>query len=332
LATPVIVVRKKDLLETTMKRTILSAVVVTLVLGFGIAQSHAADKKVFAVVPKALGNPFFADAEKGCKEEAAKIGAECLFTGPSQADDAEQSRIVRDLITKNVAGIAISPNDAVSIGGAISAARAKNIPVVTFDSDSPTSQRMAFIGTNNVSGGAAGGEAFVKALPNGGTYAVITGGLSAANLNERIKGFKSKLGPNFKEVSGSPFACDDDASAAVRLIQDILARNPNLNGIFISGGWPLYAPDAYKRALQSKEADIKSGKFVVVAFDTLPTEVKLLKEKYVTALVAQHPSVMGAESVKQLNELANGAKVPPVTDTGVELVNASNVDNFAGHK
>ncbi len=315
-----------------MKRTILTAALATAALGLGIVEAHAADTKVFAVVPKALGNPFFADAETGCKQEAAKIGAECNFTGPAQADDAEQSRIIRDLITKNVAGIAISPNNSESISGVISAARAKNIPVVTFDSDAPKSKRMAFIGTNNEAAGAAGGEAFAKALPAGGTYAVITGSLSAENLNERIKGFKSKLGSNLKEVSGSPFPCNDDVSASVQLIQDILAKNPNLNGIFISGGWPLYAPDAYKRALQSKAADIKSGKFVVVAFDVLGPEVKLLKEGYATTLIGQRPLTMGIESVKQLDELSKGGKVAPVTDTGVDVVNASNVDSITSRK
>jgi ribose transport system substrate-binding protein len=311
-----------------MKRSILSTAAVTVACGLGLSSVHAADK-VYAVVPKAIGIPYFTEVENGCKQEAARIGAQCLYTGPAQADDAEQNRIIRDLITKNVAGIAISPNNADSIGAAISAARAKNIPVVTFDSDSPKSKRIAFIGTNNEAAGASGGEAFIKALPNGGKYAVITGGLSAANLNERIKGFKSKLGPNFKEVSGSPFACNDDASAAVHLIQDILARNPDLNGIFMSGGWAMFAPDAYKRALKSKAADIKSGKFVIVAFDVLPAEVQLLKAGFATALIGQHPSKMGAEAVRQLDEIAKGATVPAVTDTGVEVVNTSNVGSFA---
>src|ERR1700761_7891294 len=152
-----------------MTRILLGAVAAAVLFGIGIADhAQAADKKVFAVVPKALGVPFYADAEKGCKEEAAKIGAECLFTGPAQLDDAEQGRIVRDLVTKKVAGIAIAPNNAESISGVISAALAKNIPVVTFDSDSPKSKRIAFIGTNNEAGGVAAGEAFAKALPNGG--------------------------------------------------------------------------------------------------------------------------------------------------------------------
>ncbi len=312
-----------------MTRMLLATVAATtLLLGQG-GQARAADK-VFALVPKALGVPFYADAEKGCKAEAAKIGAECLFTGPAQLDDAEQSRIVRDLITKKVAGIAIAPNNAESISAVISAALAKNIPVVTFDSDAPKSKRVAFIGTNNEAGGASAGEAFAKALPNGGNYAVLTGGLSAQNLNDRIKGFKSKLNDKFKEVSGSPYSCNDDSSTGVQLIQDMLAKHRDLDGIYFSGGWPMFAPAAYTRALKSKAADLKSGKFVIVSFDTLPTQIKLLKDGYATTLVGQRPLAMGTGSIDQLDTLSKGGKVPPVTDTGVDVVDASNVAAF-GH-
>ena len=310
-----------------LKRVLLAAAAVA---ALGAGQAGAAEKKVYALVPKALGVPFYADAEKGCKEEAAKTGAECLFTGPAQLDDAEQTRIVRDLITKKVAGISIAPNNPDSISNVISAALAKNIPVITFDSDAPKSKRVAFIGTNNEAGGASAGEAFAKALPNGGTYAVLTGGLSAQNLNDRIKGFKSKLGDKFKEVSGSPFACNDDSSTGVQIIQDILAKNPNIDGIYFSGGWPMFAPEAYMRALKNKAADIKSGKFVIVSFDTLPAQIKLLKDGYATTLVGQRPLAMGTGSIDQLEKLSKGEKVLPVTDTGVDIVDASNVAKFSG--
>lgn len=297
------------------------------VLGAVTAPASAADK-VFALVPKALGVQFYADAETGCKEEAAKIGAECLFTGPAQLDDAEQGRIVRDLITKKVAGIAVAPNNPDSMAGPIAAAIEKGIPVVTFDSDAPDSKRVAFIGTNNRAGGEAAGEAFVKAMPEGGTYAVLTGGLSAANLNERIEGFHSKLDDKFKEISGSPFASNDDSATAVQIIQDVLAKNPDLDGIFYVGGWPMFAPQAYARALSKKHDDIKSGKFTVVSFDTLPSQVKLLKDGFATVLVGQRPLAMGIQSIDQLDKLSKGETVPAVTDTGVDIVDASNVADF----
>ncbi len=222
----------------------------------------------------------------------------------------------------------MAPNNPDSIANVISAAEAKGIPVVTFDSDAPKSKRIAFIGTNNEAGGASAGEAFVKAMPKGGTYAVLTGGLSAQNLNDRIKGFRSKLNDSFKEVSGSPFACNDDSNTAVQIIQDILAKNPNIDGIYFAGGWPMFAPEAYMRALKNKAADLKSGKFVIVSFDTLPTQIKLLKDGYATTLVGQRPLAMGADSIEALDKLSKGEKIPPVIDTGVDIVDAANVDKF----
>ena len=71
---------------------------------------------------------------------------------------------------------------------------------------------------------------------------------------------------------------------------------------------------------------------MIVAFDVLPTQVKLLKEGWATPLIGQRPATMGVESVKQLDQLGKGGTVPAVTDTGVDVVNASNVDTFAGRK
>jgi ribose transport system substrate-binding protein len=314
-----------------MKNLLLSAAAV-MAVGLGLAgaagHAQAAEKKVFALVPKALGVPFYADAETGCEAEAAKIGATCLFTGPAQLDDAAQISIIRDLITRHVAGISVAPNNPDSIKNVIAAALKKGIPVITFDSDSPTSKRIAFVGTNNESAGATAGEEFAKALPNGGTYAVLTGGLSAQNLNDRIAGFKSKLGPNFKEVTGSPYACDDDSNKGVQVIQDILAKNPKLDGIFYSGGWPMFAPAAYAKALKNRAADLKAGKFVVVSFDTLTPQLKLLKEGLATVLVGQRPYAMGTGSIDELNTLSNGGTVPKITDTGTDVVTSANVDSF----
>jgi ribose transport system substrate-binding protein len=315
-----------------MKKILLTTAAV-MTMGLGLMSGHArAAEKTFALVPKALGIPFYADAETGCEAEAAKIGAKCEFTGPSQLDDAAQISIMRDLITKHVAGISVAPNNPDSIKNVIAAALKAGIPVITFDSDAPTSKRIAFVGTNNASAGATAGEAFATALPNGGTYAVLTGGLSAANLNDRIAGFKSKLGASFKEVAGSPYSCNDDSNQGVQVIQDILSKYPHLDGIFYSGGWPMFAPAAYARALKSRKADIAAGKFVVVSFDTLLPQLKLLKEGYATTLVGQRPYAMGTGSIDELNTLTQGGKVPPITDTGTDVVSASNVDAFIAKK
>jgi ribose transport system substrate-binding protein len=315
-------IQRRKLLYTT------GAAGLTTVLPRGLLAQEK--QKVFALVPKLVGVPFYADVEAGCKEQAKKMGVECLFTGPTQVDEGEQVRVIRDLITRGVSGLAIAPNNPDSVAAAISAAQAKGIPVITFDSDAPKTKRSTFVGTNNRVGGEMGGKAFRAALPGGGTYAIITGGLAAANLNERMAGFKAGLGDGFKEAGGSPFPCEDDSSRAIQIMQDVLAKTPGLSGFFFAGGWPMFAPEAYTRALRSRADDVKAGKFVVVSFDAQEPQLRLIKSGLATALVGQRPRAMGAQSLIVLNSLLAKQRVEPVYDTGVDLIDAKNVDQFLG--
>ena len=301
------------------------------VLALGVSLPYIAHaqggKKVFALIPKSVGVPFYNDVEKGGKDQAAKLGVECLYTGSSSADEAEQVQILRDLITKGVAGIAVAPVNGDAVVSVIAAARKKNIPVITFDSDSPKSQRQAYVGTDNTDAGREGGKAFKKVLAKG-KIAIITGGLAAVNHGERVKGFREGIGDGFTEIPGSPFPCDDDATKCIQITQDILTRYPDLDGIFYSGGWALFgAPEAYLKAISKKEADMKAGKFAVVSFDSLPAELKLVKEGHCNALVGQRPVKMGSDSMDVLLSLSEGKK-PENINTGVDVITKENVDQF----
>lgn len=63
----------------------------------------------FALVPKAMNNPFFDLARDGCykaQEELADVT--CEYIGPGEHTELEQLQIVQDLITRGVDGIAVS--------------------------------------------------------------------------------------------------------------------------------------------------------------------------------------------------------------------------------
>ncbi|MBV9672499.1 MAG: substrate-binding domain-containing protein, partial [Verrucomicrobia bacterium] len=223
-------------------------------------QAHAADKqKTFAIVPKTISVPFYYDVEKGCKAEGKKLGVNIIYTGPETADAAKQVQILQDLVSRGVDGFAVAPMDADSVIGVIDSALKKGIQVITFDSDSPKSGRVCFVGTNNSQGGTEAGKAFASMLPKG-RYAILTGGLAADNLNQRIDGFRKAIkeaGGDYTEISGSPFPCNDDAAKSIQIIQDTLTRYPDLDGFFFSGGWPLFgAPEAYLKAVTKRLPDI----------------------------------------------------------------------------
>ncbi len=128
---------------------------VALAALIGVAQPMTAEAKdkVFALVPKAMNNPFFDQARDGCMKAAKEIGGvQCLFIGPADATEQEQVQVVQDLITKHVDGIGVSAANAPAIAKVLARAKEAKIPVVTWDSDllpADKGLRAAYIGTVN---------------------------------------------------------------------------------------------------------------------------------------------------------------------------------------
>lgn len=313
-------------MKRAMKRVILGATVAVVLA----APAWAAEKLRIAVVPKAMNNPFFDIARDGCMKRAKELGtAECVYRGPIEHEPATQVQIIQDLITQRVDGLAISVSDVGAATGVIKAARDAGIHVITFDADAPGSAREAYIGTNNKDLGRALGEMLVKAQPRVGTYGMVSGGPAAANLNERLAGVREVVGKaGWKEVSGSPTYCNDDPALAIQQLNDLTTAHPDLNAVVAVGGWPLFVPEGYRNFFNSNADRFKSGKLMAVSADTLPSELQILKQGYVAALVGQRPFEMGEKVIDTLLTLHDGKPVQEILYTGVDRVTKDNVGEF----
>ena len=250
------------------------------------------------------------------------MGVECLFTGPTQVDEAEQVRVIRDLITRNVSGLAIAPNNPESVASAIVAAQAKGIPVITFDSDAPKSKRTAFVGTNNRGGGELGGKAFRAAMPERRHLCHHHRRPRRRQPQRPHQGLQGAVSATASRRSRArPIPARTTAAAAIQIVQDVLAKNPNLSGFFFSGGWPMFAPEAYTRAVRSRADAIKAGKFVVVVVRRAGPAAAAAegghRDRAGRPAPARHG---GAIARSRSNALLNKQKVQPVIDTGVDLV------------
>lgn len=293
----------------------------------GIANAQE-KKKTFAVIPVQLANPFFAEIERGAKEQSGKLGVNLIYTASATSDQAGQVQVFRDVMTRGVNGIAIAPVNGGVLVGVIGEARKKGIAVVMMNGDSPQSERQAYVGTDQLTASRKAGEVFKSLLPKG-KYAVLTGNIAAVDMQQRLQGFNESIkGGDYTEVAGSPFPCNDDLKTAVQIVQDVLTKYPDLDGFYFAGGWPMFAPEAYVKALGGRAADIKSKKLVIVSFDTLPEQLTLLKEGYASVLIGQRPYKIGIEVINTLNDLAAGKQVPAVVDTGTDVVDQSDVDQF----
>lgn len=283
-----------------------------------------AKDKVFALVPKAMNNPFFDQARDGCQKAAKEIGGiECLYIGPADATEQEQVELVQDLITKHVDGIGVSAANAPAMAKILARAKEANIPVVTWDSDllpADKALRATYIGTVNEQVGVEVAKRAMALKPNGGTFCIQSGGPAAANMNDRIKGMLETLpSDKWKQVDGCPLYNNDDFPLSLSQLTDLLAKYPKIDAVLDAGGAPQMVTQAY-RGLMSKYSDrLKNNDLVMLFVETLPMQMDLLREGLSHGQVGQRPFEMGYQAVYVLNDLTAGKSVEDPITIGLDI-------------
>jgi ribose transport system substrate-binding protein len=330
-----------------MKRWLLAAAAVALLAVPSIA--NAQEKLKFALVPKAMNNPFFDLARDGCKKAEAEIpNIECLYIGPGEHTEAEQVQIVQDLISQGVDGIAVSPSNAAAMATALKAAKDAGIPTLTWDADllpEDAANRAAFIGTKNYDIGVNLAKIAQAKKPSGGNICLQTGGASAANHNERLQGIRDTLagrsgttppgdplqGENgWTEVDGCPLITNDDSATAVQQLQDILGKYADLDVYITTGAFTQWSDNAFRQAIEPHKARIADGSLVFASADTLDMQMAQLKEGLSNGQVGQRPFQMGYLAMQRLLDLKNGKTLQDPEYTGLDVCTSDNADSCLG--
>jgi len=286
-----------------------------------------ADKDVkdmtILVVPKSVGHPYWADVEKGVKKAGEELGAKAIFDGPTQADVNKQINLMEDYMAAGLDGLAISAHDPTALIPLIRKSLDAGIPTLMFDADSPNSDRLMYIGTDNVVGGKMLGAEVAKRMGGKGKIQLITAGLAALNLNQRLDGVREAVKGTDIEVLGLE-AHNENLDLAANIVENVVQANPDLKAIYMTSG-----VTAGAQAL--KAMGKKPGEILLFGFDVFDPTPEFLREGYITAVVSQRPMLMGELSVKWLADLCKGKKVPPesgILDTGTILVTKDNLEEY----
>jgi ribose transport system substrate-binding protein len=302
------------------------------VMLIGLAVGAHAKDKVFALVPKAMNNPFFDQARDGCRKAAAEIGGvECYYIGPGEHGGGdEQFQMVQDLIAKKVDGLAVSVANAAAIARAAQAAKQAGIPFVTWDSDllpQDKALRATYIGTVNTEIGKELARRLMALKPDGGTYCIQSGGPAAVNHNERIKGMVETLPPDKrKQVAGCPQYNNDDFPLSIALMTDLLAKYPDLDAFLNTGGAPQMVPVAYRQLLARHADRIKSGELVLLFVETMDVQMGFLKEGLSAGQVGQRPYEMGYRAIRVLGDMVKGKMPPDPITVGLDVCTPETVE------
>jgi len=318
-----------------MKKTML-ALAGLAVVGALAGSAYAQDKKILAVVVKGLDNPFFTVMGQGCADwNAANPDSEyeCLYTGPAlSSDEAGEVQIVQDLISRGVAGIAISPSNAPAMANMLRSA-APAMPIITVDADllpADADLRKTYFGTNNYDMGVGMANELMKLKPEGGTVCLQLGNVAAANINERAAGFRDTVAGTkgierladtngWTEIEGCPVFTNDDIPTANQQMADVFTANPDLTAFILVGGWAQFGPQAYAQNTDQVKARLDSKELIIIAGDTLPPQVQAFNEGRSHFQIGQRPYQMGNEAPDILIEIIGGGTVEDPKFTGLDL-------------
>jgi ribose transport system substrate-binding protein len=291
-----------------------------------------ADGKItIAWIPKALNNPVFELGRDGALVKAKELTAqgpyevEVQYVGSVASDMAEQARVMEDMIAQGVDAIGVSCNDPDGCVDPINKAIEAGIEVMTWDSDSPESNRFTYLGVSNYEGGRAAADLLVRAMGTEGKVAMLTGVPGALNLEERMRGFSDVLAEQYPAIEiVTTVACYDDINQGVQVVEETMQAHPDLNGWFFVGLWPLFAD---RGSMPLWEEAATSGQLTTIAFDTLPVELEYMKDGYLQGLVGQKYWGWGYDTVQMITDkIVEGKTFEDWTDSGMDIVTANNVD------
>ena len=263
--------------------------------------STAAGKEIKLAFVTNNASDYWTIARKGVEKADGELNdVKVEFKLPGEGTAAEQKRIIDDLTSTGIQGIAMSPVDPDNQTQLINDTAKKTL-VITQDSDAPSSDRALYIGTDNVAAGRQAGELVKEALPNGGKIMVFVGKTDARNAAERFQGLKEALQGSKVEIIDIR-TDDTDRARAKTNAADTLVKYSDIAGMV--GLWSYNGPAIYNAVKEAGKLDSVK----IVCFDEEDETLAGVKEGAIFATVVQQPYEFGYQSVILMSKIIKGDK------------------------
>jgi ribose transport system substrate-binding protein len=225
-------------------------------------------------------------------------------------------------IAQGVVGIVISPTDSAAAPEVLDVAMHAGVPVVIADVGTNGGDYVTYVKSDNYRGaydtGAELAQAFKEHGWNAEQYTEITISLARKNGKDRTNGFRDAMkdAGMTKELLPPKEMVDYSADETNRYVKDILAKSPNVRGLFIETDQPVQG------ALQALKTAKKTGDVLIVSFDAMPEVADLLKSGTLVAVGMQQPYLMGNKAAEAL--IGNLHGTPQAKQVLVPILVANN--------
>ncbi|MGI6020735.1 MAG: autoinducer 2 ABC transporter substrate-binding protein [Lachnospiraceae bacterium] len=217
------------------------------------------------VMPKLTNIPYFQATGEGALACGEDLGVNVIYDGPTTADAAQQVTMIENYISQGIDAICVAPNDPEAMTTVLKKAKDAGILVIDWDTQADPSVTDASV--YNVVDKEFGEHMVDKLVEYMGTdtgdIAIITGGLSAANLNAWIDAGKNYIAekyPNLNIVT-DPIASNESQDEAYAVTKDLMTAYPDVIGIlgYSSPTGPGCGKALYDLGLQDQVALVANG-------------------------------------------------------------------------
>jgi ribose transport system substrate-binding protein len=319
----------------SMKKLVALALSPTLLLL--VSCGRHSQSETYYLVAANLSLPYWKTAVSGFNAAAARYKVTAKVAGPDNYDAQAELQELNHAVAAKPAGILISVADEGLLKPGIDAAVAAGIPVITMDSDAPSSRRLFFIGTNNLAAGQLGGQRVAEKLGGRGNV-VFFSMPGQPNLDDRLKGFKDAFASHPEIKIMDVVNIKGDARNAFDNTQQYLTQTGMTKVaafVCLEASSGKVVADAIRRS--------KATDRVLVAWDVEQDTLAEIKDGTIEATIAQKPYTMGFVGLKELDEIFHNkpaslakdysvdafSEYPVFLDTGTALVDKANVDVYA---
>lgn len=279
-----------------------------------------------AVIPKGTSHEFWKSVHFGAQKAADELGnIEIIWRGPVvESDTGSQIEVVKNMITMQVDGIVLAPNQKGGLVDAVEESIGEGIPVVIFDSGLDEGPEIvSYVATDNYKGGQMAAKQMATAIGETGNVILLRYIAGSESTEQREQGFLDGLKdyPNIKVVSSDQRGGDNTTSSKEKVDQLLQTYGDDLSGIFA-----VCEPNANGTLEALRNAGLNK-KVKLIAFDPSDALTEALTDGSCSGIIIQDPVQMGYQAVKTMVGSINGEKAEAFISTGEYVATPENMND-----
>jgi len=285
-------------------------------------------KLKFVLVNHVTTNPFFVPTKYGAEDACKLLGCSYQWTGSENSNVNEMVNAMNTAITGGANGIGVCLVDKKAFNAPTDAALKAKIPVIAYNADEPSNNRLCYIGQDLFVSGQEMGKRIVELVPSG-DVALFIATPGSSNIQPRIDGAQDTIKKSGKGITPHVIATGAAVPAELSVIDSYATGHPDTKGYFAvdAGSTQSLAQTIQKHSLRQK--GVKGG-----GYDLTPVTQKLLAADQIDFTIDQQPYLQGFLPILQLfmYQASGGLSGIADTNTGLKFLDKTTVVDYNNTK